>query len=377
MNTRIRTTAFLAVLTLIPALAGAAETVIELPTLGGSYAQAEDINDNGQIVGWSERVGGSVEATIWEAGVASSLGLPHAARFSFGTAINNVGEVTGYSEIGVVPRAPGNSKSAAFWGTTGIVDIGAAMGFSDSMAYDINDNGVVALQGDHPGPFGITTGYVWNETFGGTQAGPNLFYRFGGNHGINNLNDVVGLAAAGFDGQQAILATFNGFGWDLGTEIGPQAVRAPATANAISDSGIVVGQGGNDGVHVSEAVVFTRDKARPVVWLDTLDDFEHSDALDLNEAGTIVGFAVHYEGATPELRAVVWVDETIYDLNHLLSRRSSFRILVRATGVNENGDIVGYGELFNGDVRPFVIPQLGHGPSSNLFGHPRTPASLD
>jgi probable HAF family extracellular repeat protein len=376
MNTWIRTLSILAVLTLISTLVGAAETVVELPTLGGSYGQAEDINDNGQIVGWSECGGGGVEATLWEDGAASSLELPYAARFSFATAINNVGEVAGYSEIGFVPGASGNPKSAAFWGAAKIIDIGAEMGFTESIAYDINDSGVVALQGNHPGPFGFTAGYVWNETFGGTQAGADLFYRFGGNHGINNLNDVVGFAAAGFDGQQAILAAFNGFGWNKGTEIGPQAVRAPATGNAISDGGVIVGQAGNDGVHISEAAMFTLDPGRPVVWLDTLDDFEYSSALDLNEDSMIVGFAVHYEGIVPELRAVVWVDETIYDLNHLLTRNSNFRILVSATGVNENGDVVGYGELFNGDVRPFMIQHLGQGPSSKLFGHPRTPANL-
>ena len=64
------------------------------------------------------------------------------------------------------------------------------------------------------------------------------------------------------------------------------------------------------------------------------------------------------------------------DLNHLLKRNSSFRILIRATGVNENGDVVGYGKLHNGDTRPFLIEQLGQGPSSGLFGHPRTPAKL-
>jgi hypothetical protein len=81
------------------------------------------------------------------------------------------------------------------------------------------------------------------------------------------------------------------------------------------------------------------------------------------------------DGAS-EQRAVVWVDEQIYDLNHLLRPKSNFRILVSATGVNENGDVVGYGQLFNGDTRPFLIPQLGQGPSSGLFGHPRVPADL-
>jgi hypothetical protein len=376
MSPWIRTLVVSIVLTLIPALAVAADPVIELPTLGGADAQAEDINDLGQIVGWSVRVGVAVEATIWNSEVPSGLGLPGAMRFSFANAINNAGEVSGYSELGTVPGQPGNFRTATFWGAGGVVDIGTAMAFTHSIAYDINDNGVVALQGDHPGPFGLTTGWVWSPGMGGIPAGPPLVYRFGGNFGINDLNDIVGFGAAGFDGGQAILARFNGTGWDEGVEIGPQAVRFSASATAISNSGIVGGQAGDDGVHAFEAVVFTLDPARPVVWLDTLDDFEDSNPLDVNDSGMIVGYALHYAFPEPELRAVVWVDEEIYDLNHLLRPNSNFRILIRATGVNENGDIVGYGKLHNGDERPFLIPQLGQGSSSGLFGHPRTPARL-
>jgi probable HAF family extracellular repeat protein len=376
MNTWIRALGVLTILTLIPAFAGAADPVVELPTLGGSYAVAEDVNDLGKVVGWSERVGGAVEATMWSSGVPSSLGLPPAARFSFANAINNVGEVAGYSEIGFVPGDPGNARSATFWGTSGVVDIGAQMEFEDSIAFDINDGGTVVLQADHPGEFGFFTGWVWSEAFGGIPAGPDPLYRFGANFGINDLNDVVGYGAVGFDGHQAILARFNGRGWDNGIEIGPQAVRSPAIANAISNNGIIVGEAGDDGVHVFEAAMFTLDKTKPVVWLDTLDDFEDSSALDVNDAGLVVGFAERYVQGVPERRAVVWVDEQIYDLNHLLRKTSRFRVLTNATGVNAVGDVVGYGVLHGGETRPFIIRELGKGPTSGLFGHPRTPADL-
>ena len=102
-----------------------------------------------------------------------------------------------------------------------------------------------------------------------------------------------------------------------------------------------------------------------------------SAALDVNDAGLIVGDGIWYLDSGPEKRAVAWVDGQIYDLNQLLRRTSSFRLLVSATGVNANGDVVGYGELYNGDIRPFVIYELGQGPSSRLLGHPGEPADLD
>jgi uncharacterized membrane protein len=364
-------------MTLIPALAIAAGPVVELPTSGGADAAAEDINDLGQVAGWSARVGIAVEATVWNDGVPGGLELPRDTRFSFATAINNEGEVAGYAELGTIPGDPGNFQTAVFWGASGVVDIGASLGFAHSIAYDINDNGVVALQGDHPGPFGFNAGWVWNEALGGIPAGADLFYRFGGNRGINNANDLVGYGAAGFDGGQAILARFNGAGWDTGIEIGPQAVRFSAIASAISENGIIVGQAGDDGVHSFEAVIYTLDRDRPVIWLDTLDDFEDSNPVDVNSDGLVTGYALRFVDGFPEQRAVVWVDEQIYDLNHLLRPNSNFRILVNATGTNENGDVVGYGKLHDGATRPFLIERLGEGPSSGLFGHPRTPANLD
>jgi uncharacterized membrane protein len=376
MKPWIRALTISIVLTLIPALAIAADPVVELPTLGGADAAAEDINDLGQIAGWSARVGVAVEATVWNDRVPGGLGFPPDMRFSFANAINNNGEVAGYSELGAVPGQPGNFQTATFWGTGVVVDIGTSTGFTNSIAYDINDNGVVALQADHPGPLGFTAGWVWSLAVGSTPAGADLLYRLGGNRGINDLNDLVGFGAVRFDGGQAILARFNDNGWDTGVEIGPQAVRFSATASAISDSGMVVGQAGDDGVHAFEAVIYTLDPARPVIWLDTLDDFEDSNALDVNSSGLITGYALRSIDGASEQRAVVWVDEQIYDLNHLLRPKSNFRILVSATGVNENGDVVGYGQLYNGDTRPFLIPQLGQGPSSGLFGRPRVPADL-
>lgn len=376
MKTWIRALIVPAILTLIPTLVAAADPVVALPTLGGANAQADDINDLGQIVGWSERVGGAVEATVWTSGVPSGLGMAPGRRFSFATAINEVGEVAGYSETGTVPGDPGNPRTATFWGAGGVVDIGASMGFTYSIGYDINDNGVVALRGDHPEPFGFSIGWVWSHAMGGVQAGADSIYRFGANFGINNLNDVVGYGAAGFDGAQAILAPFDGTRWGIGIEIGPQAVRAPAVANAISDNGIIVGQAGDGGVHVFEAALYTLDRGKPVVWLDTLDDFEDSTALDVNEAGLIVGEALHFGEAGYEIRAVVWVDEEIYDLNHLLQRKSPFHMLISASGVNANGDVVGFGRLHGGAIRPFLIRRLGEGPTSGLFGHPKVPADL-
>jgi uncharacterized membrane protein len=351
------------------------QQVQELPTLGGANARAYDVNDVGQIVGVSTHAGEAVaEATVWNAQIPTGLGMAAGTNFSFANAINNIGEVAGYSEVGTVPEQPGNAKTATFWGAGGAFDIGGSMSLDHSTAYDLNDGGVVALQGDHPGEFGLTTGFVWSLSMGGTQAGPDPFYRFGANFGINILNDLVGNAAASFDGAQAIYARFNGAGWDTGIEIGPQAVRDPAVANAISDTGIIVGQAGDGRRHRSEAAIFTIGARKPVAWLDKLDDFDDSNALDVNDAGLIVGESRRFASAGVDQRAVVWVDENILDLNYLLNSNSEFHQLLSATGVNNNGAIVGYGRLFNGDVRAFVIdPFVRNANAQGLYGQPAPP----
>jgi len=325
-----------------------------LAPLGGSDSVARDINDLGQVVGYSTLAGDTaIEATIWNSGTASGLGLATGADHSYANAINNNGQVAGYSEFGATPGDIFNSRSATFWGGSGAVDIGASMSFIHSIAYDINDAGVVALEGGRPGDTG---GYAWNEMFGGMAAGADPLYDLSGNYGINNNNDMVGYAAAGFDGTQAIHTTFNGGGWNLGLEIGPQAVIDNARANAISDNGLIVGDAGDGGEHFLEAAIFTLDRSDPVEWLGKLDGFDASTANNVNESGLIVGSStIFLPTGGQETRAVAWANNQIFDLNDLIGDNSDWSLLVDATGVNESGDIVGYGILNDGSVRGFVV----------------------
>lgn len=365
MTRWIRILTVCAALVSMGAMLARAERVEELPSLGGFDARAYDINDLGQIVGCLTVPGGpGLEAVIWNDGVASGLGIAAGNNFSCAYRINIHGEAVGYSETGALPAQPGNTRTATFWDATGPFDIGASLGLKFSTAFDVNDSGVVAMQGDNPN-FGPTTGWVWSMDQGGTPAGADPLYRFGANYGINNDNDMVGYAAAGFDGAQAIYTQFVGKGWATGIEIGPQAVRAPAQATAISDTGIIVGQAGDDRSRSNEAVIFKLNPGRPVAWLDKLDDFDDSIALDVNDEGLIVGNSLRFVATGVETRAVAWIDGEIYDLNNLLNASSSFATLLEATAVNDNRDIVGFGRLHDGRVRGFVIYGFNRNPSSN------------
>jgi uncharacterized membrane protein len=82
-------------------------------------------------------------------------------------------------------------------------------------------------------------------------------------------------------------------------------------------------------------------------------------ATSINNKGWISGCCSNDSGA----RAVVWIDNTIYDLNQFLPADSGW-VLEYARGVNDQGQIVGTG-LYNGKYETFVLT-LTPEPSSIL-----------
>ncbi len=66
--------------------------LIDLGTLGGESTQAEDINQSGQIVGWSQTAGGAIHAFLWENEIMIDLG-DLAGDFSSAVAINDIGQI--------------------------------------------------------------------------------------------------------------------------------------------------------------------------------------------------------------------------------------------------------------------------------------------
>ena len=124
-------------------------TATNLGTLGGLQSLAQGINDAGQIVGWSFLSDGSLRATLWQNGTIVNLGS--GANFSYATAINNKGQVVGASTGPVNPRA-------YLWDQGTMTNLGA-IGGGDSVAFGINDQGIVVGQYDLL--TGGTRGFVW------------------------------------------------------------------------------------------------------------------------------------------------------------------------------------------------------------------------
>ncbi|MFT5423935.1 MAG: putative HAF family extracellular repeat protein [Phycisphaerales bacterium] len=325
-----------------------AQSVQQLEGFTGANARAYGINDSGQIVGQADASTGFERAVTWERGVIRDLGSVFgASSSSVANAINNNGEIVGGSVDATF------SATATRWNSGGITDIGADMRVGGpSLAWAINDFGQVAGQASFSG--GFSTGFFWDAKQGGGEMGTPSASNGGANMGINNSATMVGHSFFFGDPNNATMAlpgktagTYDAF------TLEPSG-RALSIARAINNNGMIVGHT-NNGTGPWQAAVFTPDEKSAYYSLGTLAGLDTSEALGLNDNGMVVGYAWDGQSTGLDPRAWAWNGSTMFDLNSLLDPKSNFEVLLQATGVNNNGDIVGFGRLYNGEVRSFVI----------------------
>lgn len=346
------------------AVSASAQDVTRLETLGGSGSIARDINDLGQIVGESTLAGDAVaHATIWNAGVASDLGAVEPSGNSVAWAINNLGVAVGSSDLA------SGLRTATMFESRGLIDVGQAAGSvnGNSVAWDINDSGVVAGQATiNPG---FAKGFFWDPANGGTAAG--TLYQGGANLSINNSGVSVGHSFFFGDPNTATIALPDGMGGYLVGEIGTPGLTL-SVASAISNSGIVVGHTNGAGLGTNgdggdwQAVIYEDDGrgGTNYIPLGRLPGLSVSEAVDVNDSGLVVGYAFDGTGSGLAPKAFAWNNGTMFDLNELLDSGSEFVNLLQATGVNEHGDIVGFGETTDGNIAGFVIQGFVPTPAS-------------
>jgi probable HAF family extracellular repeat protein len=88
--------------------------------------------------------------------------------------------------------------------------------------------------------------------------------------------------------------------------------------------------------------------------LGTLGSGDTSVALDINDDGKVVGTSNLTPSGTT-YHAFLWEDGTMTDLNDLIDANSGW-VLYRATSINDDGEISGWGAQ-GADVRAFVLIQ--------------------
>lgn len=115
-------------------------TVIDLGSLGGDYSVGLDINDAGQVTGYSTLPSGHTHAFLHSAGVMIDLGTLGGTE-SYGRSINNAGRVVGSSLLSGSSITTTDFDHAFLYSGGPLMDLGT-LGGNGSQAYGINGSGV-------------------------------------------------------------------------------------------------------------------------------------------------------------------------------------------------------------------------------------------
>lgn len=286
--------------------------VTDLGTLGSvQSAQAYDINDSGQVVGYAGN-----HAFVWQNGVLTDLGTL-GGNASIARAINTFGQIAGQSTL-----ASSSTSHAVLWDNGTKIDLTPGSAVS-STANGINDSRQIVLNTSN------NTAFLWQNGVL-TDLG-----RLGGGAGgafvqdINNAGQAVGSSMA-----RAFLWQ-NGVMTDLGVLPGGDDESGAA---AINSFGQIVGSSGHTDLDTYEITSRSFLYDRGVMTALPVPSSE-SYAGDINDSGVIVGTMRAGGGVSP-WHAYIYADGVVTDLNSLIPPGSSLHLLF-ANAINNAGQIVG------------------------------------
>jgi probable HAF family extracellular repeat protein len=197
-----------------------------LPTLGGNNGFATSVNDFGQAVGWAEN-------TVHDPTCAP----PQVLQFE---------AVIGIS--GICQNAVGNQSAlhALLWQNGTVTSLGNLGGYAWHTPMALNNRGQIVgfsdLPGDEQGANPNFHAFLWTRDHGmqdlGTLPGDAISEALG----INDQGQIVGVSfGAGFTNPRAFIWQ-NGVMTDLNTLIPPGSSLSLQAAQEINDLGEIVGQ---------------------------------------------------------------------------------------------------------------------------------------
>jgi probable HAF family extracellular repeat protein len=329
--------------------------LVELGTLGGSTSQALGITQSGRVLGWATTPQSVKHPVYWDEGGIVDLGSPPGFIVGEAVAGNDAGQVA------VTGEGSPQSYEAFRWESAAWTPLGVLLGRDEAIPADLDASGrVVGMSLTLGG--GNTAAFLWEGggmtnlgTLGGTTARA---------YGINGSRQVVGWArlpeVAGVEDTRAFL-------WedDVMTDLGKLPDRDHSQALAINDNGDVVGSSWV----VTSPNFFSADRATlwrstgeivdlgrtpgPEACVSGLPFWTDNVARAVNNQGQIVGDAqcVASGGARA---GFLWQDGVMHNLEDLIPADTGWEILA-ARGINDAGQIVGFGITPGGDLQAYRL----------------------
>ncbi|NOG53054.1 MAG: DUF3466 family protein [Planctomycetes bacterium] len=305
--------------------------VIHLGTVGGNDSESRGLNENGQVVGWSDDVNGTDHAFYWDGTLMTDLGTL-GGRESNARDINNQGVICGRADIDYW------FQHATRWVGGSIEDLGT-LGGQESSAYNINEAGQIVGWADIES--GAVRAFLWENgvmndlgTLGGVSSWA---------HGLNAQGDVAGYSYIPGGVKHAYLYS-GGAMTDLGTLGGPTS-----RAFSVNDNGVVVGES-DTAAGPSHACMWDNGV---VTDLGTVGG-PRSQAWHVNNLNQVVGWAENDAGSN---RAFLWENGVMYMLNDYIDQNSGWN-LKEAYSISDAGFISGRG-TYNGNTRAFLLVPTG------------------
>lgn len=329
---------FFILLALFPLAVSSAGMMTDIGALwvnGGNIAAsvARDINDNGQIVGYSQSsiVYGDIHAFLYSNGTMTDLGTL-GGQDSYAYGINNSGQIVGNS-------ATTNYSTHAFLYSEGkMIDLGTLSEGDFSYAYSINNSGQIV------GKSGGRAFLYSNGTMIDLGAPPAMWDdSYSCAYGINDSGLIVGEARFGSAYNAIHAAVYaNGIWIDLSTITGDPLCLSLALG--VNNSGQIVGSSEIDESGGGDHHAFRYPNGGNMTDLG----LGISKAYGINDSDQIVGY--HQTGSLTNitLLAFLYSNGTITDLGSLGGRFS------KAYSINKSGQIVGYSQNASGTDRAFL-----------------------
>lgn len=320
--------------------------VTDMGTLGGALAFAFAVNNRAQATGVSTLPGDAViHGFLWDRGALTDLGTL-GGSFVQANSINDQTQIAGTATL------PGDQTNHAFLWQQGVMRDLGTLGGANSEAWWINNAGQIA--GDSQTATGEDHAFLWDRgmmtdlgTLGGTSSVA---------FGIDENGRLVGASAVSSalscsPGDPATFAGCHALEWehgtvrDLGTLGGSWSVANPSSNDDVIGFSALPGDA-NYSAFLDRHGVMTP--------LAPVGGDPNSAANGANGRGEVVGASGDEIFDVSPNRAMLWQNGAGTDLNTLIPASSPLYLLW-AFGINETGQIVGWGVAADGSSHPFLL----------------------